>query len=82
MVSLPFHDHQEILNSRIVILLDYLIFKHKKSDHTKAYMMGIVKQFNLSEGDKLNWEIRAEGGELIINHCETIKNSKKMNFIK
>jgi len=27
---------------------------------------GIVKQFNLSEGDRLNWEIRAEGGELII----------------
>jgi len=28
--------------------------------------MGIVKQFSLSEGDKLNWEIRAEDGELII----------------
>jgi len=28
--------------------------------------MGIVKQFNLSEGDKLNWEIRAEDGGLII----------------
>jgi len=28
--------------------------------------MGIVKQFGLSEGDKLDWEIRAEGGELII----------------
>ncbi len=28
--------------------------------------MGIVKQFNFSEGDKLNWEIRAEGGKLII----------------
>ena len=28
--------------------------------------MGIVKQFNLSEGDKLNWEIIAEGEELII----------------
>jgi len=28
--------------------------------------MGIVKQFNLSKGDKLNWEIRAEGEELII----------------
>lgn len=28
--------------------------------------MGIVKQFNLLEGDKLSWEIRAEGGELII----------------
>ena len=27
---------------------------------------GIVKQFNLSEGDRLNWKIRAEGGELII----------------
>jgi|BEDMetMinimDraft_2_1075160.scaffolds.fasta_scaffold01933_3 SpoVT / AbrB like domain. len=28
--------------------------------------IGIVKQFNLSEGDELSWEIRAEGGELII----------------
>jgi len=28
--------------------------------------MSIVKQFDLSEGDKLNWEIRAEDGELII----------------
>ncbi|HEW63645.1 MAG: AbrB/MazE/SpoVT family DNA-binding domain-containing protein [Fervidicoccaceae archaeon] len=28
--------------------------------------MGILKQFNLSEGDKLSWEIRAEDGELII----------------
>ncbi|MGC9086676.1 MAG: hypothetical protein ACP5IT_10835 [Thermoproteota archaeon] len=28
--------------------------------------MGIVKQFNLSERDKLNWEIRAESEELMI----------------
>jgi len=28
--------------------------------------IGIVKQFNLSEGDKLNWEIKAERGKLII----------------
>ena len=28
--------------------------------------MGIVKQFNLSEGDRLNWEIKAQDGELII----------------
>jgi bifunctional DNA-binding transcriptional regulator/antitoxin component of YhaV-PrlF toxin-antitoxin module len=28
--------------------------------------IGIVKQFNLSVGDKLSWEIRAEGGGLII----------------
>lgn len=28
--------------------------------------MGIVRQFNLMEGDRLNWEIRAEGGELLI----------------
>ena len=27
---------------------------------------GIVKHFNLSKGDKLYWEIKAEGGELII----------------
>ncbi|MGC9068680.1 MAG: AbrB/MazE/SpoVT family DNA-binding domain-containing protein [Thermoprotei archaeon] len=28
--------------------------------------IGIVKQFNLSVRDKLNWEIRADDGELII----------------
>lgn len=28
--------------------------------------IGIIKQFNLSAGDKLNWEIRVESGELII----------------
>ena len=28
--------------------------------------MGIVKQFNLSEADEIDWEIRAEDGELII----------------
>ena len=28
--------------------------------------MGIARQFNLSEEDRLSWEIRAEGGELII----------------
>jgi hypothetical protein len=28
--------------------------------------MGIVRQFNLSEGDKIDWEIKAEDGRLII----------------
>lgn len=28
--------------------------------------IGIVKLFNLSEGDKLVWEVRAEGGDLIV----------------
>jgi len=28
--------------------------------------MGIVRQFDLSEGDKLKWEIKADGGNLII----------------
>jgi len=28
--------------------------------------IGIVKQFELSEGDKLLWEIKADGGQLII----------------
>jgi len=27
---------------------------------------GIVKQFDLSEGDKLRWEIKAKDGDLII----------------
>ena len=38
--------------------------------------IGIVKQFNLSEGDRLNWEIRAEGGELIIV-VKPLKNIKQ-----
>jgi len=28
--------------------------------------MGLVKQFNLKEGDRLDWSIEARGGELII----------------
>jgi len=28
--------------------------------------IGVVRQFNLSEGDELEWKIKAEGGELII----------------
>jgi len=28
--------------------------------------VGISRQFNLSVGDKLNWEIKAKDGELII----------------
>jgi len=39
--------------------------------------MGIVKQFNLSKGDKLSWEIRAEGGELIIVVKPLKKGEKK-----
>lgn len=39
--------------------------------------MGIVKQFNLSGGDKLNWEIRAEGGELIIVVKPLRENDKR-----
>ena len=27
---------------------------------------GIMNQFNLKEGDKLDWELNAENGELII----------------
>ena len=41
--------------------------------------MGIVKQFNISEGDKLDWEIRAENGELIIivKPIKVLKNERK-----
>jgi bifunctional DNA-binding transcriptional regulator/antitoxin component of YhaV-PrlF toxin-antitoxin module len=37
--------------------------------------ISIVKQFNLSEGDALSWEIRAENNELII----VVKPLKKSN---
>lgn len=26
----------------------------------------IVRQFNLSDGDKLDWSLRAEGGDMVI----------------
>jgi antitoxin component of MazEF toxin-antitoxin module len=35
--------------------------------------MSIVKQFGLTEDDKLDWMIKAEGGDLII-HIKPIKN--------
>ena len=40
--------------------------------------LGIVKQFNLSEGDKLNWEIKLKIE--VNNRCETIKSSKKIIY--
>ena len=38
--------------------------------------MSIVKQFGLTEDDKLDWLIKAEGGELIIQ-IKPIKNQTK-----
>jgi antitoxin component of MazEF toxin-antitoxin module len=38
--------------------------------------MSIVKQFGLTEDDKLDWMIKAEDGELII-HIKPIKNQTK-----
>ena len=35
--------------------------------------MSIVKQFGLTEDDKLDWMIEAEGNELIV-HIKPIKN--------
>ena len=35
--------------------------------------LSIVRQFGLTEDDKLDWMIEAEGGELII-HIKPIKN--------
>ncbi len=35
--------------------------------------MSLVKQFGLTEDDKLDWILKAEGGELII-HIKPIKN--------
>jgi len=40
--------------------------------------IGIVKQFNLSEGDKLNWEMRAESNELIIVVKPLLEKGEKL----
>jgi len=47
--------------------------------------MGIVKQFNLSEGYKLNWESRAEDGRFIIERSSdhvTSYNIAKIKMVK
>ena len=46
--------------------------------------MGIVKQFNISEGDKLDWEIRAENGELVIivKPIKVLKNERKQSHLE
>jgi hypothetical protein len=38
--------------------------------------MSIVRQFGLTEDEKLDWMIKTEGGELII-HFKPIKNQTK-----
>ena len=38
--------------------------------------IGIVRQFGLKEGDQINWQLKAEGGELVI-HAKPIKQDKK-----
>jgi len=38
--------------------------------------IGIVRQFGLKEGDEINWQIKAEGGELVI-HAKPIKHPDK-----
>jgi bifunctional DNA-binding transcriptional regulator/antitoxin component of YhaV-PrlF toxin-antitoxin module len=43
--------------------------------------IGIVRQFNLLEGDRLSWEIRAEGGELVIV-VRPLKGDKSVNVNK
>ena len=38
-----------------------------KSDSLRTTVpKGIVRQFNLKEGDKLKWELRAKGDKLVI----------------
>ena len=42
----------------------------KASTKVKSYRTtvpaGIMSQFNLKEGDKINWELKAENGEIIV----------------
>ena len=42
--------------------------------------MSIVKQFGLNDEDKLDWQIKAEGGELIIQ-IRIINDRREIFFI-
>ncbi len=54
--------------------ITYLTKAATKSQSLRTTVpMSIVKQFGLTEEDKLDWIIKAEGGELLI-HIKPIKN--------
>jgi bifunctional DNA-binding transcriptional regulator/antitoxin component of YhaV-PrlF toxin-antitoxin module len=54
--------------------ITYLTKAASKSKSLRTTVpMSIVKQFGLTEDDKLDWILRAEGGELIIQ-IQPIKN--------
>lgn len=54
--------------------ITYLNKAATKGDSLRTTVpMSIVKQFGLTEDDKLDWQIKAEGGELIIQ-IKIIKN--------
>lgn len=44
-----------------------LTFAKTKSESLRTTVpRGIVKQFNLKDGDKISWKLRAENSEMII----------------
>jgi hypothetical protein len=54
--------------------ITYLNKATSKGDSLRTTVpMSIVKQFGLTENDKLDWMIKAEGGELVI-HIKPIIN--------
>jgi len=54
--------------------ITYLNKAATKGDSLRTTVpMSIVKQFGLTEDDKLDWQIKAESGELTI-HIKIIKN--------
>jgi hypothetical protein len=54
--------------------ITYLNKATSKGDSLRTTVpMSIVKQFGLTEDDKLDWMIKADGGELLI-HIKPIKN--------
>ena len=54
--------------------ITYLTKAASKSESLRTTVsMSIVKQFGLNDDDKLDWILKAEGGELIIN-IKPIKN--------
>ena len=44
-----------------------------KSKLRTTISMGIVKQFNLSEGDKLDWEIRASRELIVVKPLKGVR---------
>jgi hypothetical protein len=73
-INIDLYPIQYLIRGKKMGEITYLTKAASKSKSLRTTVpMSIVNQFGLTEDDKLDWILKAEGGELIIN-IKPIKN--------